>query len=211
MLATLNHGIGWMHARSFREDPKHLAFVLARYGFVAKMLRGRNNVLEIGCGDGTGAQIVRAAVTNLYGIDIYEEAHDSSWYQRWNVLRHPYLPPAKMPGGWWDGVYCLDVLEHIDPDEQDTFFRNINVSLAAHGVVIVGTPSLESQKYASEESVKHHVNCHTEDSLRAVLGRHYSTVLQFGMNDSTLHTGFGGMCHYRLAICTNPKGPDHAP
>jgi hypothetical protein len=24
----------------------------------------------------------------------------------------------------------------------------------------------------------------------------------FGMNDEVLHTGFGPMCHYRLAICT---------
>lgn len=202
MLDKPKNGIGWMHAQSFQEDPKHLAFVMARYGFVAKMLRGCKNVLEVGCGDGTGAHVVRTSVTNLYGIDIYEAGHDQSWFKRWNVLRDPFYPPS---GGLWDAVYSLDVLEHIEPAKQDQFFGNINASLAHSAVMIVGTPSKESQPYASAESVKHHINCHTEDSLREVLQRHYHTVLQFGMNDSTLHTGFGPMCHYRLSICTGPK------
>jgi hypothetical protein len=31
---------------------------------------------------------------------------------------------------------------------------------------------------------------------------HFSNVFMFGMNDETLHTGYGPMCHYRLAVCT---------
>tara|TARA_S200000501_G_scaffold316311_1_gene309128 strand:- start:240 stop:458 length:219 start_codon:yes stop_codon:yes gene_type:complete len=45
------HGLetlGLRSSLSWREDPKHLVFRLARYKFVAKMLSGSENVLEIG-------------------------------------------------------------------------------------------------------------------------------------------------------------------
>ncbi len=37
-------------SKSMMVDPKHLAFVLSRYKFVAKMLEGRSSVLEVGGG-----------------------------------------------------------------------------------------------------------------------------------------------------------------
>ena len=43
-------------------DPKHLAFVLGRYKFVAKMLQGRERVMEVGPGDGFGLPLVAQAV-----------------------------------------------------------------------------------------------------------------------------------------------------
>lgn len=54
---------GMMH------DPKHLAFVLSRYKFAAKMLEGKKKVLEVGCGDGFGLPIVAQAVEMLYAVD----------------------------------------------------------------------------------------------------------------------------------------------
>ena len=76
---------------------------------------------------------------------------------------------------------------------------------SSHSGVICGMPSLESQPYASELSRAGHVNCKTEEQLRQTLGKFFRNVLLFGMNDETLHTGFGPMCHYRLAICTGAK------
>jgi hypothetical protein len=58
--------------------------------------------------------------------------------------------------------------------------------------------------HASEFSRAYHVNCKTEDGLRATLARHFRNVFMFGMNDETLHTGFGAMTHYRLAVCGGP-------
>jgi hypothetical protein len=70
-----------------------------------------------------------------------------------------------------------------------------------NGTFIVGMPSLESQVYASEGSKALHVNCKTEQGLRDSLQQYFANVFMFGMNDETLHTGFGALCHYRLAIC----------
>ncbi|MBL7131595.1 MAG: SAM-dependent methyltransferase, partial [Candidatus Omnitrophica bacterium] len=46
----------------WRTDPKHLVFVLARYKFCAKMLAGKKEVLEIGCGDAFGVPVVLQTV-----------------------------------------------------------------------------------------------------------------------------------------------------
>ena len=205
-------GLGVMHAASFAEDPKHLGFVLARYKFVAKMLAGYRSILEIGCGDGTGGRLVKSVVGQLVGIDVSldDAIHASATFL---IVRHdmvnggPILlwqegDPARQ-GFPFDAAYALDVLEHIAPLDEDAFLSNVVASIKLGGLFIVGSPSLESQPYASELSKKHHVNCKDEAGFRRALQRHFKHVFVFGMNDETLHTGFGPMCHYRLAICTS--------
>ena len=54
--------------------------------------------------------------------------------------------------GPFDGVYPLDVLEHIRPEDEDVFIRNMIAPLTEHGVLILGMPSIESQAYASRLS-----------------------------------------------------------
>ena len=186
--------IGPMHEASFVEDPKHLGFVLARYKFVARMLCGYGDVLEVGCGDTTGSRLVQPVVDHLVGIDIVEYPHHHIAVNQWDIVKEPF------PGGW-DAIYALDVLEHIEPKDEPAFLRNIKNSLSPAGVFICGTPSAESQIYASPNSVREHVNCKTEDGLRHSLKIHFDHVFMFGMNDETLHTGFGPMQHYRLALC----------
>lgn len=198
--------LGSMHSESWDMDPKHLGFVLARYKFVSKMLAGKKRVLEIGCGDTTGSRIVRSTVEYLEGIDIDADRMASSpsigtkWQipvTQWDILDGE-LPHAK--GHPFDAIYALDVMEHIEPIYEGAFMRNVRKMLAKNGVLIIGMPSLESQVYASEGSKAHHVNCKTEQGLRESLERYFANVFMFGMNDETLHTGFGAMCHYRLGI-----------
>src|SRR5262245_58396968 len=178
-----------MHAASWATDPKHLGFTLARYHFVARMLQGCVDVVEVGAGDGTGAPIVRAVVGKLTLTDKPD----------WNPIERTYRRRV-------NAIYALDVLEHIEPANEWPFLRNITHSLMPDGVAIFGSPSKESQHWASAISAKHHVNCHTEETLRHTLMHHFGNVFLFGMNDMTLHTGFGPMCHYRLALCTSSGG-----
>ena len=61
--------MGPLTSYSLMHDPKHLSFVLARYKFCAKMLEGKETVVEVGSGDGFGIPIVAQAVKNLHCID----------------------------------------------------------------------------------------------------------------------------------------------
>lgn len=182
-------------ANTMRQDPMHIGFQFARYKFVAKMLAGFENVAEVGAGDGILSVVVARAVGALHVTDIFR----APGVHRHNMVDGPFAD-------YFDAVYALDVLEHIDPKHEDAFLRNICTSLTAHGTCIIGMPSAESQPFASEGSKAEHVNCKTEPELRETMRRYFRAVYLFGMNDEVLHTGFGPMCHYRFALC-NSKRP----
>jgi len=191
--------LGAMHAASFAEDPKHLLFMLARYHFVARMLQGKGLVLEVGCGDGTGARLVVLAVNCLIGMDTADYGDfPGSTFQKGDIR----FDQPDIATGELDAVYALDVLEHIHPSLEESALVNMTYSLKPDGVCIIGMPSLESQPYASENSRREHVNCKTELALRRLMQRFFTNVFMFGMQDATLHTGFDRMAHYRLALCT---------
>src|SRR5574341_1486014 len=73
-LYAVCHEAGGMTRHYWENDPKRLTFVLARYKFVAKMLEGKDRVLEVGCADGFGSRIVRQHVGDLTAIDIDHES-----------------------------------------------------------------------------------------------------------------------------------------
>lgn len=199
----MNLHLGQMHDYSFRTDPKHLGFVLRRYHFVARMLRGHRRVLEVGCGDCTGAKVVLDAVQHLEVCDVVDYGHSGLWWHKHDMLSGPLFCTESITD--WSAIYALDVLEHVPPDREDVFFQNINASLAPNGTVIIGTPSLESQPYASVLSKQHHVNCKSGAGFLETLQRHYHSVFLLGLNDYALHDGFDQFCHYRLALCTGKK------
>jgi SAM-dependent methyltransferase len=211
--------LGLMSGWTWRDDPKRLAFTLARYKFVAKMLEGRRSVLEIGCGDGWASQIVRQAVHELVAVDMDADfIHDARTrqvgtparpieYRVHDVLRSPpcgkYVK-GRTPEGFgatFDGVFCLDVLEHIPRECEGDFISNGIAALTDSGAAIFGMPSLESQAHASEQSRAGHVNCKTQADFAATMRAFFDNVFMFSMNDEVVHTGFGPMSHYNIALC----------
>jgi len=139
-------------------------------------------------------------VGSLVGIDREDQPDYPGTFYRWDIVH-----VAPEIGIQFEAVFALDFLEHIHPSMEIVVIDNMIRNLAKHGTCIIGMPSLESQPHASDLSRKHHVNCKTEDGLLATMQQHFYNVFMFGMNDSTLHTGFGPMCHYRLALCTGKR------
>ena len=192
------HEAGGMSAYEWERDPKRLLFILARYQFVAKMLQGKRSVLEIGCADGFGSRVVRQHVGGLVAVDIEQESIDAAKRgvsARWPITfqRHDILAYA-LP--YYDAVYCLDLFEHI-ADEELLLTRLYSCA----PVCVIGTPSLESQKYASKLSIEGHVNCKSGEELRASCLNHWTHVFMFSANDEVVHTGFSPMAHYLFAVC----------
>ena len=105
--------------------------------------------------------------------------------------------------GSFDGIYLLDVLEHISQEDEDLFIRNILPALDPQGSLIIGMPSLPSQQYASEISRMGHVNCKSGEDLSTLMKNYFTNVSIFSMNDEVVHTGFWDMSHYLFAVCTH--------
>ena len=200
--------IGLMNSAVWHQDPKRLVFTLSRYKFVAMMLSGKNKVTEIGCGDGFGARIVRQKVKHLTITD-----YDQYFIQKFNDIKSDNWPISAFVHNILDGpfeklsdaIYSLDVLEHISVNNEDRFISNIINSLSDDGVVILGMPSLESQKYASPASKDGHVNCKTGKDLKSLCEKYFHNVFLFSMNDEIVHTSFEKMAHYLLVLCCGVK------
>jgi 2-polyprenyl-3-methyl-5-hydroxy-6-metoxy-1,4-benzoquinol methylase len=200
--------LGLRASQSWHDDPKHLLFRLARYKFVAKMLADAEHVLEIGCGDAFGTRIVQQHVKRLSATDfdeVFLEDVKARMVERWRftVFQHDLL--AGPISGSYDGLFALDVLEHIRPEDEDLFLKNALAPLLPHGVAIFGMPSLESQAYASPTSRAGHVNCKSMPDFKRTMQRYFHNVFMFSMNDEVVHTGFYAMAHYLLALCAGKK------
>ena len=196
----------------WRLDPKSLGFTLARYKFVAKMLSGYSQVLEIGCGDGFASRVTHPEVKELHGIDFdpvfideakrHTEPEWSVTFTVHDILESPFLMNGENA---YDAAFSLDVIEHISQKYERKYLENICLSLKPNGIFICGAPSLESQAYASEASKEGHINCKSGKDLKNLLDEFFEHTFLFGMNDEVLHTGFTPMCHYLLVLAVGNK------
>jgi cyclopropane fatty-acyl-phospholipid synthase-like methyltransferase len=172
------------------------------------MLSGCKHVLEAGCGDAFASRIVLQEVGALTAVDFdgrFVADANSRMSDKWRFvcLEHDLLEgPVR---GRFDGAYSLDVLEHIPARQEARFLANMIAPLVAHGIAIVGMPSLQSQAYASVQSREGHVNCKDQRDLKKLMQRFFHNVFMFSMNDEVVHTGYAAMSHYNLALCCGKK------
>ncbi|AKH77643.1 methyltransferase domain protein [Leptospira interrogans str. 2003000735] len=195
----------------WRIDPKVLVFTLARHKFVAKMLSGYNRVLEVGCGDAFASRLLHPEVNELHGLDFdplfIEEGKrnlDTDWGNI-TLAVHDILKSPYQVGGLFDAAFSLDVIEHIPKEKEELYLANISASIKPGGVFICGSPSLESQVYASPASKEGHINCKTGKDLKSLVSKYFEHTFLFGMNDEVLHTGFSPMSHYLFILATGNK------
>jgi 2-polyprenyl-3-methyl-5-hydroxy-6-metoxy-1,4-benzoquinol methylase len=191
---------------NFRNDPKRLAFVLARYKFCAKMARHQKTILELGCSSGIGAPILAEHAEKYTGIDLDQQAIETAQYNfsspRFHFIYDDFMGKVF---GRFNAVFSLDVIEHILPEYEKEYLETICANLDDDGICVVGTPNITSSPYASEYSKIGHVNMYSQERLVTSLKRYFHQVLPFGMNDETLHTGYAPMCHYLLSLCCHRK------
>ncbi|MGE3302318.1 MAG: class I SAM-dependent methyltransferase [Hyphomonadaceae bacterium] len=191
------------------DDPKRILFSMARYKFVAKMFEGRENVLEFGCGDGFNAPVVRQGVKRLTLTDfdpVFVEDARSRMRDKWPYDAYVVdITKDPIPAGPYDGVYSLDVLEHLPQEMDDLVISKLRAALTPDGALIIGMPTLESQVYASPQSKDGHINCKSAPELRALMQRYFHSVFMFSMNDEVVHTGYHKMAHYIIALCAHKR------
>ena len=194
---------------SLTHDPKHLAFVLARYKFCAKMLHGKRRVMEVGSGDGFGLPLIAQVAEQVYCLD-WDARHVESIRRRLGkhlpnvtaIHRDLNEEPA---GVEVDAAFWVDVLEHLDPATEGRVLEHIIAALPRDGVLITGTPNQTAEQYSSACSRVQHINLKTLESLRALMLRYFDNVFMFGMNDEVLHTGYGPMSHYLWSVASGVR------
>ncbi|MCH9627855.1 MAG: hypothetical protein S4CHLAM2_15020 [Chlamydiales bacterium] len=184
---------------SLMNDPKHMSFVLSRYKFCAKMLEGRDYVVEIGPGDGFGVPIMAQAVGHLHCVD-WDERNIEGCRRRLGHLKNVTFEvidlnkaPLQVEA---DAAFSIDVIEHIEPAEESRFMENILHFMKPSSVLLTGTPNMTANEYASERSRVQHINLKSQKTLKELNEQYFKHVFMFGMNDEVVHTGYGPMSHY---------------
>ena len=89
-------------------------------------------VLEVGCADAFATRIVAQEVGSITAVDfdpIFIDDVKARMDPRWPIdarvhdMLHGPIDAA------FDAAYAIDVLEHIDADQEDTFLGNVVASL----------------------------------------------------------------------------------
>lgn len=195
---------------SLINDPKHLLFTLARYKFAAKISEGKKSIIEVGCGDGAGLPILSQAVDHVFAVDWdsrLTEGNQKRLEDFKNVthvcrdLNKQDIELANI-----DVAVTIDVIEHLDPQNQDGFFERILKCLHTNSILITGTPNIYANAYASSQSKAQHINLQSMESLREITKKYCINTFAFSQNDEVVHTGYEKMAHYIWAIGVGIRG-----
>lgn len=195
-------------------DPKRIAFFMARYKFAAKMLRDCTSIIDVGCGSGMGTLtfLQDTKAKHVRGVDFEQRVIDHANNELMPAVRNLRTDGEKLTFDcgdfskmvWpelFDGLACLDVIEHVEPEKSGEFIVRLARSMTRNGVAVIGTPSLASAEYGSEFSKLGHINLYDADRLREELGGHFRHVFMFSMNDEYVGTQFDKLAHYYMALC----------
>jgi 2-polyprenyl-3-methyl-5-hydroxy-6-metoxy-1,4-benzoquinol methylase len=200
--------LGPWTSRSLVHDPKHLGFVLARYKFCAKLLEGKDHVVEIGSGDGFGLPVVAGAVGRVTCVDWDRRLLDGIARRLPHLTNVEYVAIDLNEHSLdlrADAAFTIDVIEHVEPEHEERFLRRIVDMLTPSGVLVTGTPNATSAEYASPQSRELHVNLKTQAQLRELMECWFENVFCFGQNDEVVHTGFAPMCHYLWTVAAGKR------
>lgn len=207
-----NFEIGNYLKESIGEDIKHVLFALSRYKFVSKLVTYKKNlrILDLGCSEAWGGILLQqnADVLEYVGVDFDEDAIEwnrKNLSKEFQFIISDIFEVGVVNRNHFNLVYSLDVIEHIEKDKEDTFFKIIVDNISDDGIAIVGTPNETMAPYASECSRVAHINLYNQQRLYDLANKYFKTVFIFNMNDEVVNTGFSPMSCYVFAVCCGKR------
>lgn len=191
----------------FYKTPRRMLHCLSYYKFAVKMIGSQKRVLDVGCNEGLGTYVIAKECGFARGID-FDEAAIATARQNFSDKniefdQEDFLSAA--PSQKWDAITSFDVIEHIYPQNVDLFWKGLVSQLTPEGLVVIGTPSLISQQFASEISKKGHVNVYTAERLEEEMRKYFTHVFLFAAHDEVVHTGYLPLAHYLIAVGCQKK------
>lgn len=195
------------YAHFVHENALRLFIRLARYKFVARLLKRTDRVLEVGSGSGLGCMFLGQHAAEVTGIDVktteVEEARRLNRRENVSFVVDDLFnrPPARS----YDCVIALDVIEHMPIAQGRELVRAMVAQLKPSGMLVIGTPSIHSYPHQGPLSQASHVKCYDQDELVGLIDEFCARTLPFSMNDELVHTGHPKMAWYYFVLGFCPQ------
>jgi 2-polyprenyl-3-methyl-5-hydroxy-6-metoxy-1,4-benzoquinol methylase len=119
-------------------------YVKDRQRIYAERFRGRDNVLDIGCGRGELLEVLKEAGIPARGIDLSEECVALCRGKNLEAERadlFEYLD--RQPDGSLGGIVCSQVVEHLPPERVPELVGLAHAKIRNDGLVAFETPNPE--------------------------------------------------------------------
>jgi SAM-dependent methyltransferase len=197
------------YAWFLKDNTLRMLIRLARYKFVARMLRPRDRILEVGSGSGLGAVFLGQHCAAVKGIEIKQtEIDEARALNRRSNVSFSNEDFFDLPAGdKYDAIVALDVIEHFRGSTPGQFIATAARHLKPDGFLAIGTPSLYSYEYQSPLSKASHEKCYDLPELLELIGTAFGRSFPFSMNDELVHTGYHKMAWYYFVLATVPQPP----
>jgi O-antigen chain-terminating methyltransferase len=120
------------------------AYVEENQKFYLPFFKSCKSVLDIGCGRGEFLKVAASAGIPARGIDLSEESVGmcrAAGFEAAHADLFPYL--AELPYGEIDGIFCGQVVEHLQPERLPEFIHLAGEKLARGGILAIETPNPE--------------------------------------------------------------------
>lgn len=191
----------------FEVNTLQVLIKLARYKFVARLLKGADDVLEVGSGSGIGTIFLSQHVKHVTGLEINKHDFDAACAvnKRNNVaFKHQSIFDYESDSKH-DAALAMDVIEHFKIEEGHKLVECVARQCKPDGVVFIGTPSIHSYPYQSKYSQAAHIKCYDQPELVALMDKYFSRTFPFSMNDELVHTGHPKLAWYYFVIGVAPR------
>ena len=135
----------------------------------------KGDLLEIGCGEGRGVELLVQKADSYTAIDKIATVVDklSEKYPNVKLLNMLVPPFTGIADNTYDTVVTFQVIEHIEPDDE--YVKEIYRVLKPGGLAIITTPNIKMSLTRNPW----HVREYTKQELNGLLSKYFSQVDMF--------------------------------
>ena len=132
----------------------------------------KGHLLEIGCGEGRGVELLVQKADSYTAIDKIATVVDklSEKYPNVKLLNMLVPPFTGIADNTYDTVVTFQVIEHIEPDDE--YVKEIYRVLKPGGLAIISTPNIKMSLTRNPW----HVREYTKEELKGLLSKYFSQV-----------------------------------
>ena len=150
------------------DNPIHQRLLKAYYA-AKPYIKGK--LLELGCGEGRGVEVLAPLADSYVGIDKIKEIVEalSSKYPDYSFFDGSF-PPFPFKEDSFDTIVTFQVIEHVKKDEE--FIKEIHRVLKKGGKVLITTPNIKMTLSRNPW----HEREYTASQLEDLCGKYFSNV-----------------------------------